>query len=293
MVAGGRQSRIDSIRFEITDLPAGQATAVRVLQVIDDDRASTTDLARAVESDPMLTAQVMRLANSAYYGLSRHVASADFAVSVLGFSTIRSLAAASAAGTLHEGVRLPTDFWEHAAATAVATAMVAPRVMLDRAEAFSLGLLHDLGSAVLCRLDPGGYAYVEAAETGHDRRVAIRLEREQIGIDHAAAGRDVLASWHFPAPTVDAIGDHHERLPGDASSQQRALAAGQVLADLAAVVDTDEAWALALAQRYVADLEAADVSPRVAIDLSRVIREEAVPIAASFHVARSTTANPV
>lgn len=292
MVAGGLHNRIESAGFEITDLPAGQASAVRVLQVIDDDRASATDLARAVAADLLLTAQVMRLANSAYYGLSRHVASVDFAVSVLGFSTIRSLAAASAAGTLHEGVRLPRNFWEHAAATAVATGLVAPRVMLDRSEAFSLGLLHDLGSAVLCRLDPGGYAYVEAAETRHDRRVAVRLEREHIGTDHAAAGREVLTSWHFPAATVAAIGDHHERLAGDPSAQRRALAAGQVLADLADVVESDEAWALELAQRHAADLAAADVTPRVAIDLSRVIRDEAAPIAASFQVARSSSASP-
>ena len=81
-------------------LPAQQSAAVRVLHVVDDPASSSTDLATAVGADPVLTAQVMRMANSAYYGLSGRVRSCEFAVTLLGFATIRSLAAAFAAGAI-------------------------------------------------------------------------------------------------------------------------------------------------------------------------------------------------
>ncbi len=265
-------------------MPTSQASAVRVLHVVDDPSSSAADLARAVAVDPVLTAQAMRLANSAYYGLSRRVRSAEFAVSVLGFATVRSLAASFAAGTLHKGVRLPEHFWEHAAATAVGTAFVSTRLDVDRAEAFSLGLLHDLGAALLCRHDPGGYSFVEEDEQHRDSARSMLVERDVLGIDHADAGAAVLEAWRFPAGMVDAIATHHERPSGHDSKQQRALAAGQALAELAELDDHEHAAACQLVLHHEDALQLADVSPAAAFDLSRMIRGEAHAVAASFHV---------
>lgn len=291
MVAGGRQRlTVEALTHGHHALPAAQASAVRVMHVADDADASVSDLAAAVAVDPVLTAQVMRLANSAYYGLSRQVRSAEFAVSVLGFSTVRSLAASCAAGTLHEGVRLPTDFWEHAAACAVATALVGSHFDIGAAEAFSLGLLHDLGSALLCRIDPGGYAFVEAADNAHDERAALELERDHLGVDHAEAGGAVLEAWRFPASFVDAVATHHDRPPHKPSPQRRALAGGQVLADLSrlpAEGAEGAEGAAAIVCRGADALACGDVRPDAAFDLSRIVRDEAAAVAATFRMASS------
>lgn len=291
MAAGGRhQDRrtgrltLTGLRRELASMPTSQASALRVLHVADDTKSSAADLAEAVAVDPVLTAQAMRLANSAYYGLSRRVRSAEFAVSVLGFATIRSLAASFAAGTLHKGVRLPEHFWGHAAATAVGTAFVSTRLEVNRAEAFSLGLLHDLGGALLCRHDPGGYAFVEADEAARDSRRSMLVERDVLGIDHADAGAVVLEAWRFPAAIVDAIAAHHDHPTAHDSKQRRALAAGQALAELSDLADIQHEQACRLVLHHEDALRCADISPAAAFDLSRVVRAEAHVVATTFQV---------
>src|SRR5205823_11831074 len=83
--------------------------------------------------------------------------SGAFAITVLGFSAVRTLAAAAAAGALDQESTVPSGFWSHAAATAVGASLVADRVGARSTEAFSLGLLHDLGRALLYRVDPIRY----------------------------------------------------------------------------------------------------------------------------------------
>jgi len=266
---------------ELDRLPAQQAAAVRVLYVSDDPRSAATHLAAAVSVDPVLTAQVMRMANSAYYGLSGRVRSADFAVTVLGFATVRSLAAAHATRALGN-TDAPADFWAHAAATAAGAALVSARLGVPRPEAFSLGLLHDLGAAVLQRLDPVAYAQVEEASARPDTRQAALLEKRAFGMDHAAVAATVLGAWRFPAEMVEAIALHHEPLTASSGRWQRCLAAGQALAQLARLGDDRRADAAALLPRLDAELRLGDVDPESAFELSRTVRGEAAALARSL-----------
>jgi len=267
---------------ELDRLPAQQAAAVRVLYVADDPTSSASDLAAAVRVDPVLTAQVMRLANSAFYGLSGRVRSSDFAVTVLGFATVRSLAAAHAAGAIGEDAVIPVDFWAHAAASAAGAAQVCARLGVARPEAFSLGLLHDLGAAVLCRLDPAGFREIEQRASAPDSRQAALFEKRAFGMDHAAVGGTALAAWRFPAELVEAIATHHEPLTSTSGRWQRCLAAGQALATLARFADDRRAFADDLLPKLEGDLRMGDIDPRSAFDLSRSVRTEAHAIAASF-----------
>ncbi len=273
---------------ELERMPPQQAAAVRVLYVADDPTSNAKDLALAVSADPILTAQVMRLANSAYYGLSGRVRSADFAVTVLGFSTVRSIAAASAAGALGEGARLPVGFWEHAAATATAAAQISGRHGVARPEAFSLGLLHDLGAAVLCRVDAERYTAIEESVDRPDSRQAALHEKRSFGMDHAAVAAVVLDAWRFPEEMVEAIGSHHERTLLDPSPLQRCLAGGQALAELSAFDDFQRWEANQVIPALEEQLRIADVPVTTAFDLSRAVRTEAAGIAASFSDASGT-----
>ena len=216
---------------ELEALPANPTSAVRVLSLADNPNSSATDLGAAVGSDPSLTARIMRVANSAYYGLSGRVASATFAITVLGFDTVRAIAAVSASGVSGDTGTLPDGFWEHASSVAIACSLVAPRVSVRGPEAFSLGLLHDLGSALLHR----GLGPIPAdapRESSDGTRIAY--ERERWGIDHAIAGSRVLRAWWFPEDMTSAIAVHHEGARAAQTDFDRVLIGGEALARCAA-----------------------------------------------------------
>jgi len=229
---------------ELEGLPANPTSAVRVLSLTDNPNSSAADLGAAVGADPSLTARIMRVANSAYYGLSGRVASATFAITVLGFDTVRAIAAVAAAGVTGDTGTLPEDFWSHAASVAIACSLVAPRVSVRGPEAFSLGLLHDLGSALLHRgLGP---IPADAPKESNDA-ARVEYERERWGVDHAIAGSRVLRAWWFPEQMISAIAVHHEGPKSAQTEFDRVLIGGEALARVATGTPSSQvAGALAL-----------------------------------------------
>ncbi len=194
----------------LEELPAHPNVAMRVVLETNDPSSSAARLGRLIEIDPSLTAHVMRLANSAFYGLSTRVSSAARAVAVLGFSMVRSMAAGIATGVLDaDSGGLPDGFWEHSVGTAVAASMLAPRVGCSGSDAFSMGLLHDIGSALLYRLQPGAYELALSRAIAGELPLA-RAEHEMFGISHDVAAGRVFAAWNFPPDLVRAIATHHQ-----------------------------------------------------------------------------------
>lgn len=198
---------VDVLLEELERLPAQGPIAVRVVQATSDTKSTAADLAKVIELDPALTARLIRVANSAYYGLSRRVASITLAVTVVGFSTVRAIAGAAASGLFdaHDGV--PDNFWEHSLATAAAASVLAPRFGAAPGDAFAVGLLHDLGSVLLFRGYPDGYAALLERVAGGDDREQVELE--VFGITHQRAGGRVFAAWSFPEEFIEAIEGHH------------------------------------------------------------------------------------
>ena len=215
---------------QLEQLPPARAAALRVVQIVDDPESGAADVAAAASIDAALTARMLRMANSAYYGLSGRVASASFAVTVVGFQTVRSLAAMSAAGFVGDK-DLPPDFWARSASVAAGTSIVARRVGADAAQAFCVGILNDLGTALLWRHDPERQAALLARAT--DAEPAHVLEYQEYGATHASLCADVLAAWHFPDELCVAIGRHHDAPSAGATPLRRALQAGIALASLA------------------------------------------------------------
>ena len=221
---------VAELLLELEQLPPARAAALRVVQIIDDPRSGASDVAQAASVDPAMTARMLRMANSAYYGLSGRVASASFAVTVIGFSTVRSLAAMSAAG-FDGDEELPPGFWARGATTAAGTALVARRVGADVAQAFCVGILNDLGTALLWRHDKERHSAL-LARAGAVTPVHV-LEQLEYGASHASLCADVLAAWHFPDELCVAIGRHHDTPSTGATALRRALQGGIALASLA------------------------------------------------------------
>ena len=220
----------DGLTETLTRLPAQPIAALRVLELVEDPSSSAAELARLIETDPALSARVIRLANAPYYGLARKVASASRAVVLLGFSTVRALAVSAACSLIVEEGRLgPPGYWSHSIATAAASSVVARKLQLQPSEAFSAGLLHDLGAALLYRQDGKGYAEVKRQVT-EGTATLLDAEREVFGTSHADAGAAVLDAWRFPPVFVQAVATHHDDPYAVLGSLGRIVLAGETLA---------------------------------------------------------------
>jgi len=212
------QQAVQQFRAEVmarNNLPTIPTVLAKILQLVDAETASGKDLIAVVERDQALTGKLLRLANSAFFGQSRKVSTIPRAVVLLGFSTVRNLAlSVKVWETLGAGVarsRLE-ELWRHAVAVAMATKALTTRLRAgDPEEAFTAGLLHDVGRLLLAmrfRDDywraVGGAGEVEAVD---------RLEAEHLGIDHAEVGSWVLEAWNLPPSIVELVAQHHAPTP--------------------------------------------------------------------------------
>ena len=217
---------------DLARLPARAVSAVRILQTLDDPNTSAARLAGLVELDPVLSARVLRLANAPYYGLARRVSSASRAVILLGLSTVRAIAASAAAGLLEEDDGLaPAGLWTHSVATGSASSVIAAHVPgVSVGDAFSAGLIHDLGASVLLRRRAP--RYIEALTSSDPISAADleHLEMEEFGITHAAAGAKVFEAWRFPPQLVRAVASHHTDPAYVADALARVVIAGEAFA---------------------------------------------------------------
>ena len=189
---------------ELTRLPAQPVTAVRILRLGEGADTSVGELGRIVEADPVLSARVIRLANAPYYGFSGRISSASRAVVLLGFDTVRALALGAACSLLDAEVDLgPDGLWTHNVASAAASAVVARRLGAPAQDAFSAGLLKDVGVALLHRREPDRYVGI-LRTCGRSVDELHRAELQAFDVTHAAAGAAALEAWGFPATFVHA-----------------------------------------------------------------------------------------
>src|SRR4051794_34589385 len=219
-----------TLSAQLSRLPAHPVAAVRVLRMVEDPKASAADLAKLIETDPALSTRVMRLANAPYYGLSRRVSSASRAVVLLGFSTVRALSVSAACGMLTEEVKGGAGgFWIHSVTSAAAASVVARSIGFSTSDAFSAALLHDLGAALVQRVQPETYERVQARMA--DEQVdLLTAETAELGMTHAEAGAEVLEAWRFPDPFVRAVATHHHEPARVIETLGRLVLCGEALA---------------------------------------------------------------
>jgi HD-like signal output (HDOD) protein len=230
-------NRVRDLERALEDVRASRPAAAHVLAVTDDPHSDAGAVAVAIEADPMLTAQVLRLANSAAFGMSERVSSTQVAVSLVGQSAIRSIAVLLASGLRNHKNPVPAGFWSHSASTAAACAVLSSRFGVVRGEAFSLGLLHDVGSAILHSVDPATHAALVDADD--DTTTLCIQELLEFGMSHADAAARVLSAWNFPAPFVTAVAHHHDAGRGTTPFDQ-VLLAGDAVAHVLAAEDQGE-----------------------------------------------------
>jgi putative nucleotidyltransferase with HDIG domain len=197
------------------DLPSMPEVAFEVIRVADLSDSTAIHVAQTLAQDPSLSARVLRLSNSSFYGMSRDVASIQDAVILLGMRTIKSLALVAASfpwlqKALNGKGLNPDLLWQHSLVCALISKDLAKKSeLVDSELAFCVGLLHDLGQVVLCLWNEGDSEVENLEELIGLAPTFDAAEREKYGYDHAEVGGALASAWNLPEVYCDAIQHHH------------------------------------------------------------------------------------
>lgn len=227
-----RKTKLDKIRVFVDKMPSLSTTVSKVLEICSRTDTSPNDLNKVISLDPVLTGQVLKLINSAYYSLVNKVTSLTRAIIMLGLNTVKNLALSTAVircvGQAKKSKALPIkDFWAHSIAVGVMAKLLAVERGLppaEREEYFVAGLLHDLGKI------PFGDEYTDVlAQAKREQLPLVQLEKQCLEIDHEEIGEMIASKWKLNAVITDAICHHHA--PELADPAHQSLVATIALAD--------------------------------------------------------------
>jgi putative nucleotidyltransferase with HDIG domain len=200
---------------KVEDLPPLPAVAAKVMGMAEDDRTSAMDLAQVLATDQALTAKLIRISNSAYYGFARRISTVREAVVMLGFKQVRQVSVGASMmnafkrNGFDDGFDLDL-FWGHSVAVAVASEAIAKKNLGAKPEdAFTAGILHDIGRLVLRQVMPQEFAHAVALAKAGECPLH-EAELFATGFAHDEIGQALGERWKFPGHLVDAVRCHHD-----------------------------------------------------------------------------------
>jgi HD-like signal output (HDOD) protein len=208
---------LDAVVRDIHEISTLPHIAIRVMEVANDPNSGAVDLKEVMESDPALSARVLRVVNSSAYGLRERVTNLQYAIAYLGIKQIRNLAVTAAVSEVfHDdepiGSYSRSGLWRHLVSVGICARLIGLRLSFGNFEdMFLAGLLHDVGIVLEDQcLHP---RFAEMMAGLDDRAPLCAVEREHFGFDHAQLGHRIGQDWHFP-PTVQAAIRHHHAAAG-------------------------------------------------------------------------------
>ena len=209
---------------------------LRLQKTIDDPMHTREQVAEVIAWDPALSARVLRIANSSYYGFPREFESVAEAVGIIGEIELRNLVLATSVVSSMNAIRYPgvdlDAFWLHSLRCGVGARLIAKQVGGCNAEVlFLAGILHDLGRLVIFQHDA---TLAQAIERQIDEQHQLRdqAERELLGFDHAEIGALLIVAWGLPAGLDEMVRWHHRyQMAGERLRETEVLALANLLAE--------------------------------------------------------------
>lgn len=262
-------------------LPSPPAALAHIIGAAGDPEVSVQGLGRLIAVDPALSAAVLGVANSATYGMGRRVRSVKQAAVLLGFRAIRNLAVSQAVRSATEGVDTGAfdldGFWEDSLRRGTAAVVIARRAgYQDLAEAFTVGLIQDLGYLAMAVQWP---EHSEALQAAMGHTAARRLERERrlTGTTHPELFVTLGKEWGLPEELVEVIAGHHCEDPLADRRDERLRSIASVADAVADVVQTEgNSGAIAFATRALGEL-----GSRERLDLESVLEQVGTAMSAA------------
>lgn len=212
---------------------------IRIIELVEDPTSTAQDLHNIISNDPALCSRILKVVNSAFYGLPRQIGSINRAIVLLGLNAVKNIAIAASLTKLFRGGDLcPTfsarELWIHSIATAACCKLICDELKLGLPdEAFLAGLIHDIG--IMVEMQSMRSELIEVfdrltyEDDGTPSQNLLDLELELCGADHTAFGAALCEVWKFPKSFTYVTGSHHS--PMELPQGNRTLATVVYIAD--------------------------------------------------------------
>lgn len=197
--------------WALINLPPFPAVAMRVLQLLSREDLGLKELTQQIQADPVLSSEILVMANSVLFGFRTEIRSILQATTLLGAQRVKGIALTIAMKTyLTESFQIPALLacWRHNLATALVAEELARISLIEKDFAYLAGLLHDVGRLALGMIKPLEYANLLTADSKAVVNI-LKAERELFDMDHCEAGRWLTESWKLPKVFIDVASQHH------------------------------------------------------------------------------------
>lgn len=215
-----RKARVRARIEKSGNLPTLPEVVVKIVDMVDDEQTTARQLGAEIAKDQVVSAKVLKLVNSGFYGFSQTISTIPHAVAMLGFDTVKCLVLSS--GVLEMMDNALPGLWDHSQACARACTFIAEEADLEAPEEVSvIGLLHDLGKVILSQTLADDFARIRQRIERGDT-LFVRSEKDVLGCDHGEIGAWLLARWELPLKLTQPIADHHDFRPHRDHAQRTA-----------------------------------------------------------------------
>ncbi|MBI1338527.1 MAG: HDOD domain-containing protein [Phycisphaera sp.] len=229
---------VQSALAEISHIATLPEITLKIIRLVEDPDSSAQDLNKVITNDPALGARILKVVNSAFYGLPGQIGSINRAIVLLGLNAVKNIAIAASLAKLFRGGQVSPhfnarDLWQHCIAVGTATRLLSDKVGLGAPdEAFLGGLIHDLGVMVEMQARRTKFAEVIEKVRADDKLAFRTAETEILGVSHEQFGTGLCKLWKFPNNFAFVTGFHHR--PRELPESSRQLPTLVHIADIAA-----------------------------------------------------------
>ena len=204
---------IDNYIAKVSNLPPAPKVVPELMRLLNQADVESSKIVKLISYDPSLTANVLRVCNSAFFGAAKATSDIQEAITRLGFMKVYQLVVAATGSKMLSPSQLGYglehgDLWKHSVAAAVAAQRIAISLGEDANVAFTATLLHDIGKIVLSQSLDGSYSKL-VKETESNQQSLLEAEKKVLGVHHAEVGGQLLSRWKFPPNVVSAVWYHH------------------------------------------------------------------------------------
>jgi putative nucleotidyltransferase with HDIG domain len=212
----------------VEDLPTLPRTVLRITELVNDPTASAKDLAVIITEDQVLTARLLKLVNSSFYGFPQPVSTVTGAIVLVGFDAIRNLLLTSSVLDFFPARRgrvrrEQESLWDHSLGCAIGAKAIGSHLRLEKLEElFVAGLLHDIGKIVEMMYLPAEFDRIMERVKENGTLISA-AEEEVLGVTHAEIGRRLAERWKLPPKLSEVIARHHRPEEAGTFSQEAAV----------------------------------------------------------------------